>query len=299
MSAHLSTKIALDTIIPTDLKHLSSMIYAYKSEFALSFLTLLKYKEIEYTPWLPSSHNIQTQDFSTPTNPLDIKDLLSGHKRRLLYLIPVFNPIGPKETKCIVNETIMNTSKTQLCVESITQTPDVPSGTCFQARIRFCLLHYAQNKTRLIVSSSIEYLKSSWIKMALDRAVPEGVKDYHTQLEQHLIVYLQKSVSVENLLVEVKDVLPPVLENPQGTSQIVSAVKRQSVGVGVGFQRHGVFWEEFFKYVKESNVGYVVLVLFIILLFLNVLGVVLLLRILYRVDLLAGQLQEGVRRTEL
>jgi hypothetical protein len=78
-------------------------------------------------------------------------------------------------------------------MESVTQTPDVPSGSCFQARVTIYLLYQTPTTTRIVVLSQVEYLKSTWIKMAIDHAVPEGIKEYHIELMKQLDLFLKDS----------------------------------------------------------------------------------------------------------
>jgi hypothetical protein len=130
--------------------------------------------------------------------------------------------MGPKSSICHVLESIKTISVNQICMESVTQTPDVPSGSAFQARVSICLLYQSKNSTRIIVSSQVEYLKSTWIKMAIDHAVPEGIKDYHVALAKELDLFIKSNPASLDDVVKSPPIMHPAEEVPQPTHSISS-----------------------------------------------------------------------------
>jgi hypothetical protein len=133
--------------------------------------------------------------------------------------------MGPKSSVCHVLESIKTISVNQVCMESVTQTPDVPSGSAFQARVSICLLYQSKTSTRIVVSSQVEYLKSTWIKMAIDRAVPEGIKDYHTALAKELDSFIRSNPSLVDEVVK----SPPIMHPAKDTSENAQSPSSQSL----------------------------------------------------------------------
>ncbi|KAH8680979.1 GRAM domain-containing protein [Xylariales sp. PMI_506] len=92
--------------------------------------------------------------------------LTQDNKSRLYtYTKPLYAPIGPKQTKCIVTESIEGFDlEKAVNVIVNTQTPDVPSGNVFSVKTKYCL-HWAENNaTRVIVNCTIEWTGKSWLK---------------------------------------------------------------------------------------------------------------------------------------
>ena len=81
------------------------------------------------------------------------------------YIKPLNAPIGPKQTKCIMNNT-MNAFDLEkaVSVDCSTQNPDVPSGNAFVTKTRYCLMWGPENSTRIIMNFTIEWTGKSWLK---------------------------------------------------------------------------------------------------------------------------------------
>ncbi|KAK4130182.1 hypothetical protein BT67DRAFT_452598 [Trichocladium antarcticum] len=107
--------------------------------------------------------------------------------RTYSYIKPLYAPIGPKQTKCIVTEQIDNFDLEKAINISIsTQNPDVPSGNIFVVKTKYCLTWGENNGTRVQVNCTIEWSGKSWLKGAIERGANEGqlayVKDLFTSL---------------------------------------------------------------------------------------------------------------------
>jgi hypothetical protein len=73
--------------------------------------------------------------------------------------------VGPKSTKCHINEDCQHRDFDNYVTSlSIITTPDVPSGGSFCVKNRTCIMWAGANESRLIVTSTIEWSKSSWLK---------------------------------------------------------------------------------------------------------------------------------------
>jgi hypothetical protein len=85
--------------------------------------------------------------------------------RTYSYIKPLYAPIGPKQTKCIVTEQIDNFDLEKAINISIsTQNPDVPNGNIFVVRTKYCLTWGENNGTRVQVNCTIEWSGKSWLK---------------------------------------------------------------------------------------------------------------------------------------
>lgn len=81
------------------------------------------------------------------------------------YIKPLYAPVGPKQTKCNIAMTLeqydLEKAVTVLCS---TGTPDVPSGSIFLTKTRYCLMWGPGNSTRLIMTFTVEWSGKSWLK---------------------------------------------------------------------------------------------------------------------------------------
>ncbi|TID14907.1 hypothetical protein CANINC_004578 [Pichia inconspicua] len=111
----------------------------------------------------------------------DIGDIpkFSNNKRVYRYVKPVNGgPVGPKQTKCIVEETIEKKDFDKYClVVQSTESPDVPSGNSFKVRTKIFLSWAPNNSTRLFIVTMVVWTGKSWIKGAVERGAIYGQKD--------------------------------------------------------------------------------------------------------------------------
>lgn len=85
--------------------------------------------------------------------------------RAYTYIKPLNASIGPKQTKCIVNETVENLDLEKAVNVLVTvQNPDVPSGNIFCVKTKYCMSWAENNATRLQTSCTIEWTGKSWLK---------------------------------------------------------------------------------------------------------------------------------------
>ena len=83
--------------------------------------------------------------------------------------------MGPKQTKCNITEQVQVQDFNSSCVcLTTTTTPDVPSGSSFQVMTRFCFMWAGGPTTRVLITCTIEWSKSSWIKGAIEKGANEG-----------------------------------------------------------------------------------------------------------------------------
>lgn len=96
----------------------------------------------------------------------DKKGLTQDNKsRNYTYIKPLNAPIGPRQTKCIVTETVDNLElEKSVNVSIITQNPDVPSGNVFCVKTKYCMSWAENNMTHVIINCTIEWSGKSWLK---------------------------------------------------------------------------------------------------------------------------------------
>ncbi|KAK3082437.1 hypothetical protein LTR53_020371, partial [Teratosphaeriaceae sp. CCFEE 6253] len=69
------------------------------------------------------------------------------------YIKPLNAPVGPRQTKCITTNTLVAFDlEKAVTIDCSTQTPDVPSGSVFTTKTRYCMMWGPGNSTRLIVT---------------------------------------------------------------------------------------------------------------------------------------------------
>ncbi|PNY28743.1 Uncharacterized protein TCAP_01344 [Tolypocladium capitatum] len=117
---------------------------------------------------------------------------LDRKTRNFTYIKPLNASIGPRQTKCIVAETLDNFDLDKAVNLSVSvQNPDVPSGSMFTVRTKYCLSWAENNATRVQVNCTTEWSGKSWIKGAIEK----GVNDGQTQYCKDLFAALKASVT--------------------------------------------------------------------------------------------------------
>ena len=141
-------KVLKDDIVPAPLGKVFSMIFGAASG---GFMT----------KWLLDDQKVMDLQMED-----DKKGLSEENKSRTYsYIKPLNASIGPKQTKCIITESIdaIDLEKA-VSVTVSTQTPDVPSGNVFTTKTKFCLTWAPGNATRIFVNSTVEWTGKSWLK---------------------------------------------------------------------------------------------------------------------------------------
>ncbi|KAJ3384317.1 hypothetical protein HDU84_003039 [Entophlyctis sp. JEL0112] len=114
-------------------------------------------------------------------------------ERRGEYVMPLEYAIGPRSTRCLVDELILACNEESLCILQRSATPDVPSGTSFLTKTRICWRRIAGKSIELEVSCEVEFFKSSWIQGMIQSGAIEGMKSYFKEFE----VFAQKMLRLE------------------------------------------------------------------------------------------------------
>lgn len=113
--------------------------------------------------------------------------------RSYSYMKPLDAPVGPKQTKCIVQEHIEHKDFDDYCtVIQTSETPNVPSGNAFTVRTRIFLNWGDNNSTKLLSLTHIDWTGKSWIKGPIEKGAVSGQK----QAMEVLVAELLKKVAV-------------------------------------------------------------------------------------------------------
>ncbi|KAF2678118.1 hypothetical protein K458DRAFT_423298 [Lentithecium fluviatile CBS 122367] len=163
-------KLLIDTTIPAPLGKIYSMMFGPASGVFMR-------------KWLvedQKSTDLQMED--------DGKGL--GESRRTFnysYIKPLPGSIGPRQTKCNIAMNLeqydLEKAVTVLCS---TQTPDVPSGSIFLTKTRYCLMWGPNNSTRLIMTFTVEWSGKSWLKGPIEKGANDGQMTYAASLSAAL-----------------------------------------------------------------------------------------------------------------
>jgi hypothetical protein len=91
-----------------------------------------------------------------------------GEKKKTFsysYIKPLSAPVGPKQTKCNIDMQLEQFDlEKAVSVQCSTQTPDVPSGSIFLTKTRYCLMWGPNDSTRLIMTFTVEWSGKSWLR---------------------------------------------------------------------------------------------------------------------------------------
>ncbi|KAL7667315.1 VASt domain-containing protein [[Candida] zeylanoides] len=120
----------------------------------------------------------------------------NNRERRYSYIKPLGGSIGPKQTKCIITDTLKEFAiDSAILVEQVSQTPDVPSGSSFVVKTKIYLSWAQNNATRLYVVTSVEWSAKSWLKGAIEKGSIDGQKESMKALVSSLNAFVQNAAS--------------------------------------------------------------------------------------------------------
>lgn len=170
-SASHYDKIIKDEVIPAPLGKVYSLLYGpHSTIFLRKFLVDGVSKVLD----------LQLKD--------DHKGLDNDTKsRQYRYIKPLGGSIGPKQTTCIITENLdFFDFEKAVSVSSTTQTPDVPSGSAFSTKTRYCLTWAPGNLTRFQMNMTIEWTAKSWLKGPIEKGALDGQIEYGDDLVKTL-----------------------------------------------------------------------------------------------------------------
>ena len=188
---HQSNTIGIDKIFQTSLDNIFKIIFnggddaPFSTTFTARFITSRKCKEIMVGDW-KSGEQVLEPD-SIPKKTPSFNDDIVGKTRSMEYIMALSNPLGPKQTKCVLTESIISLDpETHICIETITRNPDVPSGTCFHTVTRVCYTK-CESGVRAVGSYKVVFTKSTWLRAPVEKGAADGLKSYFIELEAALL----------------------------------------------------------------------------------------------------------------
>ncbi|KAH9866706.1 hypothetical protein J1614_008399 [Plenodomus biglobosus] len=99
------------------------------------------------------------------------------------YIKPLNAPVGPRQTKCNIAMTLEQFDlERAVSVQCSTGTPDVPSGSIFLTKTRYCLMWGPGNSTRLIMTFTVEWSGKSWLRGPIEKGANDGQMSYATSI---------------------------------------------------------------------------------------------------------------------
>ncbi|GAV49865.1 hypothetical protein ZYGR_0R01080 [Zygosaccharomyces rouxii] len=115
--------------------------------------------------------------------------------REFNYAKGLHFPVGPKSTKCVVSEKILDCDYSSFIhVLNTTRTPDVPSGGSFSTKTRYMFKWASKTTCMLKVSYFMDWTASSWIKSMVESGARSGqvsaTKDLVKLIHQYLDTYV-------------------------------------------------------------------------------------------------------------
>ncbi|KAJ2540575.1 hypothetical protein EV175_006221, partial [Coemansia sp. RSA 1933] len=145
------------------------------------------------------------------------------------YDKPLGFSIGPKST--VVEDTFRITAmdfSRAVIVEQVVRTPNVPSGTAFFVKIRHCLTwtsgpgnHPPGGWSHYRMTFEVEWVKSSWIKNAIERGTVDSNKQAGEMLEKYIRTWI-----AANPAMEVRD--QPAIGSGSGRAASSAAPRRRA-----------------------------------------------------------------------
>jgi hypothetical protein len=108
---------------------------------------------------------------------------MKSSTRSINYVAALTNPLGPKSTRCIGEEILVNAGSSYFCVSSSSETPDVPSGNCFKTYTLVCVSIDELDAAKVEVWWKVEWRRSSWLRIPIEMGVDGGLKEYWKVLD--------------------------------------------------------------------------------------------------------------------
>lgn len=117
------------------------------------------------------------------------------NERGYTYIKALNYSVGPKSTKCVVTEKVINKdfNKT-INVVVDTKTPNVPSGNSFSTKTRYQFKWASPTTCGLQISYWVEWTGSSWIKSMIESSCKSGQQEASEALEKLLNIYVKENV---------------------------------------------------------------------------------------------------------
>ncbi|KAI9291219.1 GRAM-domain-containing protein [Neoconidiobolus thromboides FSU 785] len=114
-------------------------------------------------------------------------------KREIHYIKPLSNPLGPKQTRVNIIEEIVTKQEDSYMVQDQSKNPDVPSGDAFTVNTRYCFMISNTNQCRLVITTWLEWSKSSWFKGPIEAGTKDGTTKAAQELDEEIKNYISNN----------------------------------------------------------------------------------------------------------
>ncbi|KAJ2353002.1 hypothetical protein GGF43_003599 [Coemansia sp. RSA 2618] len=155
------------------------------------------------------------------------------------YEKPLSFSIGPKSTT--VEDTfriVQSDFGRAVIVEQVVKTPNVPSGSAFFIKIRHCLTWAAGPRgvpaggwTQYRMTFEVEWVKTSWIKTAIEKSSENSNKQAGEQLEKYIREWIaahpDKEVKAETYVATAAAAAAAAAAAPEAAAAVVSRRQRK------------------------------------------------------------------------
>ncbi|KAI9288884.1 hypothetical protein BC943DRAFT_315496 [Umbelopsis sp. AD052] len=163
--------VALDAVFPGSIEALYNLLF--NSSFISNFLV--------------EGEKSQDVNIGNWTKDADKKETV----RKSTYIKYLGMPIGPKTTKCHLEERCFECDFNKaITVLTTTQTPDVPMGSSFSVKTRACITSTGEGSARLLVTFQIEFTKGGFLKSTIEKASTDGQITYYKNLAIAIRAYI-------------------------------------------------------------------------------------------------------------
>ncbi|TPX45078.1 hypothetical protein SeLEV6574_g04106 [Synchytrium endobioticum] len=195
-SIHKSYTRAVDVVIPAHMSRVWNLLYGNAENFARQWLEVTKKNtHVIVGAWNPPGQTDSSVNGNANDDGVTLHSVVAeGWSRKLEYTMPLNFTMFPviKSTRCNIVEKVTHCEFDRfVCIESITSTPDVPAGNCFQNHVRTCISAHGPNQTRLRISVQVEFLRSTLLRSTIEKATAEGALSHSSELSNGLITYIQ------------------------------------------------------------------------------------------------------------
>ncbi|CAI1759717.1 hypothetical protein SEUBUCD646_0O02490 [Saccharomyces eubayanus] len=143
------------------------------------------------TDYMKKTITRDKNNVNVETIPTFSPSLADGATRHYEYIKKLNNSVGPKQTKCLLTETIEHMDiNDYVLVNQSTRSPDVPSGNNFTVESKIYLCWGQHDTTNMTVITKVSWTSKSFLKGPIEKGSVEGQK-----------------ASVEFMISELKDII--------------------------------------------------------------------------------------------
>ncbi|AGO11500.1 AaceriABR231Wp [[Ashbya] aceris (nom. inval.)] len=177
------------------------------AEFTLAELTLNAPPGVVFQLIFSEANPSFIEEFLTAQSSTNISEIPpftevnpeGQHYRNYTYTKALAYPVGPRSTKCVVQETVLHRDyEDYINVVNTTKTPDVPSGNSFSVKTRYMFKWESPTTSLLKVSFWVEWVGSSWIRSMVNNSCKSGqieaTKSLVSQVYRYIDTYVEQRV---------------------------------------------------------------------------------------------------------